>query len=223
MATVLKIGGSVLGAPNDAAQLQSYLSLLNDTPEIVGVVVGGGTVARQYIETGRGLNMSESNLDRVGISVTDVNAELVSGALTRKATTVPNFTGANTYANIGYLPVMGSTTPEQTTDTVAVQLAEHLGAERLIIATDIDGVYSADPDTTPDAARYDSLSIDEARSIIAEHTQAGTSTPIGRAALNALADTTITTYVIDGSDASSVKSVLDNLSSYPGTRIAPTN
>jgi len=52
--------------------------------------------------------------------------------------------------------------PFFTTDTTAVLRAAELGAEAVLKATDVDGVYSADPKLDPKAKRYDSLTHDEA-------------------------------------------------------------
>ena len=52
--------------------------------------------------------------------------------------------------------------PFFTTDTTAVLRAAELGAEAVLKATDVDGVYSADPKLNPKAKRYDHLTHDEA-------------------------------------------------------------
>ncbi|MGI9385932.1 MAG: uridine monophosphate kinase [Methyloligellaceae bacterium] len=52
----------------------------------------------------------------------------------------------------------GTGNPYFTTDTAAALRAAEMGCDALIKATQVDGVYSADPKTTPDARRYDTLS-----------------------------------------------------------------
>ena len=52
---------------------------------------------------------------------------------------------------------MGGTTPGQTTDAVSAVLAENVNAERLIYATSVPGVFSADPKTHPDAEPFGEL------------------------------------------------------------------
>jgi uridylate kinase len=56
----------------------------------------------------------------------------------------------------------GSGNPFFTTDTTAVLRAAELGAEAVLKATDVDGVYSADPKQDPNAKRYDCLTHQEA-------------------------------------------------------------
>jgi uridylate kinase len=56
----------------------------------------------------------------------------------------------------------GTGSPFFTTDTTAALRALEIGAEVLLKATKVDGVFSADPMTHPDAERYDSITYDEA-------------------------------------------------------------
>ena len=56
----------------------------------------------------------------------------------------------------------GTGNPFFTTDTAAVLRAAELRCDAVLKATQVDGVYSADPKTNPDAVRYDRLTHDEA-------------------------------------------------------------
>ena len=53
----------------------------------------------------------------------------------------------------GRIVVMGGVAVGQTTDAVAALLAEYVRADRLIVATSVDGVYTADPEKDPDAKK----------------------------------------------------------------------
>jgi len=55
----------------------------------------------------------------------------------------------------------GTGNPFFTTDTAAALRAAEMGCEALFKATQVDGVYSADPQTTPNARRYEKLSYDD--------------------------------------------------------------
>jgi uridylate kinase len=55
----------------------------------------------------------------------------------------------------------GTGNPFFTTDTAAALRAAEMGCDALLKATQVDGVYSADPETTPNAKRYDRLSYDD--------------------------------------------------------------
>ena len=67
---------------------------------------------------------------------------------------VAGFQGINEYGDITTLGRGGS-------DTTAVALATYLKAEKVYIYTDVDGVYSADPNTNPNALKYDTISYDK--------------------------------------------------------------
>ena len=56
---------------------------------------------------------------------------------------------------------MGGVAPGQTTDAVAALLAEYVRADRLIIPTSVDGVYTADPEKDPTATKFHDITYDE--------------------------------------------------------------
>ena len=60
----------------------------------------------------------------------------------------------------------GSGCPYFSTDTAAVLRAAEIGADAILLAKNIDGVYSADPAKDPTAVRYDEISYDE---VLAKH------------------------------------------------------
>src|SRR5207247_10706486 len=111
------------------------------------VLTGGGRVARYYIETGRSVGIGERTLDGFGIAVTRLNARLLSAALRGRANREP----ATAYAEAARLArrypivVMGGTRPGHTTDRVSASLARFVRAHRIVNATSVDEVYSADP------------------------------------------------------------------------------
>lgn len=106
-----------------------------------------GRIARYYITTGRELNASEDQLDEMGIAATRLNARLLQLALGSAAeASVPHTVEeAAKQGRKGRVVVMGGTTPGHTTDGVSAALAERVGATRVVNATSVDGVYSADP------------------------------------------------------------------------------
>ena len=67
---------------------------------------------------------------------------------------VAGFQGINEYGDVTTLGRGGS-------DTTAVALAAYLKAEKVYIYTDVDGVYSDDPNTNPNAVKYDTISYDK--------------------------------------------------------------
>jgi len=163
---VISLGGSII-IPGDRdgeflCRFASMLRPLIDDLEIY-VVCGGGRTARYYINTGRELGGSEEQLDEMGIEVTRLNARLLQISLGELAgDTVPR-TVEETAAEgrRGRVAIMGGTTPGHTTDGVSAALAEMVGASRIVNATSVDGVYSADPKKYEDSVKFERLTFAE--------------------------------------------------------------
>src|SRR5207247_9921709 len=108
---------------------------------------------RCYIGTGRASGIGERTLDEFGIAVTRLNARLLAAALAGRANREP----AKTYAEAAKLArrypivIMAGTRPGHTTDRVSASLARFVRAARIVNATSVDGVYSADPKRNPSA------------------------------------------------------------------------
>jgi uridylate kinase len=163
---VVSLGGSVLvPGDDDARHLRNLAALLRDVSAHVKlfVVTGGGRIARYYIETGRALGIRERTLDEFGIAVTRLNARLLAAALAGGANLEP----ATTYAEAVKLArshpivLMAGTRPGHTTDLVAASLARFIHAARIVNATSVDGVYTADPRKDPKARLRDRMTFAE--------------------------------------------------------------
>ena len=141
----------------------------------VGVVIGGGNIFR-------GSGLAAAGMDRVtgdhmGMLATVMNALAMQdaiekhGGFARVMSAIPIHDVAEDYIRrraIRHIEkgrivlfAAGIGNPFFTTDSAAALRAVELGADLLLKATKVDGVYSADPVAHPDAVRYDSLSYDE--------------------------------------------------------------
>ncbi|MFZ3162530.1 MAG: UMP kinase, partial [Methanothrix sp.] len=82
MILVYSLGGSIL-AGRDAKSLQEYADALKELAKAhqIYVVVGGGRIAREYIEKARALGASEMFCDLIGIGATKLNSALLIAAL----------------------------------------------------------------------------------------------------------------------------------------------
>ena len=81
---VISIGGSViLSKEADTVFLKNLSNLLIKLSKQykIFIIVGGGNVARKYIQFGRELNFNEHTLDQIGIDVTRVNAKILTNIL----------------------------------------------------------------------------------------------------------------------------------------------
>jgi uridylate kinase len=186
-------------------------------------VVGGGGTARKYIGAARRLGANEVQLDQIGIDVTRINARLLIAALDDRAAPSPahEYEEAGEALRRGDVPVMGGVMPGQTTDAVAAALAEYVDADLLVYATSVDGVFSADPDSDPDAEQYSRLTGTELVDLVAPMSRgAGASAPVDLLAAKLIERSKMRTVVLDGTDPDAVASaVLDG--EHSGTDVVP--
>ena len=142
----------------------------------LGIVVGGGNIFRGVEVSSRGV--ARPTGDTMGMLATVMNSLVLEAAIARNgapATTlsaVPmptvceHFTRRRALERIGEGKVVllagGTGNPFFTTDTTAVLRAAELDCQAVLKATNVDGVYSADPKTDKTATRYDRLSPREA-------------------------------------------------------------
>jgi uridylate kinase len=163
---VVSIGGSVLiPDDNDHEYLSRLAEMLIDLSRRVKltIVVGGGKVSRYYINLGRKLGFNEQNLDEMGVNVTRLNAKLLILALSGNSNDYPATSVAEAVV-IGRdhpIVVMGGTSPGHTTDGVAASVAEFANANRIVNATNVDGVYTKDPNVHDDAEKIEKMSFEE--------------------------------------------------------------
>jgi len=167
MRVVIRIGGSVVASPPNPTLVSKYARLLGDLKkkgyELV-VVVGGGSLAREFIRIARDMGLSESYQDKVAISVSRLLAQLLAmrlGDLGLEG--IPtSIDEAVEGLKTGKIVVMGGVRPGMTTDAVAAMVAEKVGAGLLVKATDQDGIYTRDPKKYPLAAKkIERLSFDD--------------------------------------------------------------
>lgn len=184
---VVSVGGSVLIPGQDDA---SYIRRLSDMIREVAsevqlaVVVGGGKAARQYVDLGRALGGSVDELDELGIGITRVNAKLLCVALGDIANTeIPvKAEECASMSQPGKVAVMGGTEPGHTTDAVSAMIAQAIDADRIVNASNVDAVFSADPRKDPNAKRYDRMTIHQLNDVVYHDHDAGKSSvfdPLG--------------------------------------------
>jgi uridylate kinase len=142
----------------------------------VAVVVGGGNIFRGVDVSSRGV--SRPTGDTMGMLATVMNCLALESALERKgksartlcALAMPQvcelFTrkAALRYLSEGRIVLFagGTGNPFFTTDTTAVLRASEIGAQAVLKATNVDGVYSADPKLDKNAKRFERLSHSQA-------------------------------------------------------------
>ena len=179
---LLKLSGEALLGNEDFGIDPEVLSrMANELKEVnalgiqVGVVVGGGNIFR-----GQGLaraGMDRVTGDHMGMLATLINSLALQDALERVDVFARVMSGlqinevcedyirrrAVRHLEKGRVTIFGAGmgNPFFTTDTAASLRAIEIGADILVKATRVDGVYDADPETHPDARRYDELTYDK--------------------------------------------------------------
>ena len=178
---VLSIGGSVLRAGEGDRQ---YWADLADLLRRLGaefpllVTTGGGRTAREYIQLGRGLGLTEVELDEIGIEVTRLHARLLAARVGPPSPVHPPATVAEAIQELRHASpvILGGTEPGHTTDGVAALLAVRSRASRLVNATNVAGIYDRDPRTDPHARLRERLKWSEFQAMV----EAGTTTDAGQ-------------------------------------------
>jgi len=141
----------------------------------IGIVIGGGNIFRGMV--GASTGMDRATADYMGMLATVMNAMALADALRQaniqarvqsalniEQVVEPYIRGkAIRYLEEGKVVVFGAGTgnPFFTTDTAALRGTE-IGAEIVLKATKVDGIYTADPKTDPTATRFARISFDEA-------------------------------------------------------------
>ena len=146
----------------------------------VGIVVGGGNFWRGLKDGGD--RMERTRADHMGMLATAINCLAIADVLEQKGVDVRVQTAiemrsvaepyirskAIRHLEKGRVVIFGCGTgnPFFSTDTGAVLRAAEIGADAILLAKNIDGVYSADPAKDPTAVKYDAITYDE---VLARH------------------------------------------------------
>lgn len=221
MRIVISLGGSVLA--NATGSLAGYADIIKKIARnnAIFIVTGGGQTARDYIKVARTLGASESACDMIGIDATRLNARLLISALGDAAYPEPprTYTDAAAAGLLGKVVVMGGVIPGQTTDAVSAVLAEHVGADLLINATSVDGVYTKDPNKYSDAKMIPSMTPRQLVEIV-RHTEmvAGANSPFDLMAAKIIERSGIKTLVISGKDPVNILNAVKG--THTGTAIS---
>lgn len=173
MHLVIRIGGSVIASPVNPTLIGKYVQMLKGLKEQqheMAVVVGGGTLAREFIGIAKALGLAEAVQDKVAISVSRIFAQLFEEKLQGLGCGCVPLTvkEAVKCLDMKKIMVMGGLKPGMTTDTVAALIAEHIDADLFIKATDQEGIYDKDPKHYADAVRFEHLSFDDLSRVFAE-------------------------------------------------------
>jgi len=204
MRVVVRIGGSVVASPVNTELMSKYADLLRTLKKQgheVAVVVGGGSLAREFIAIAKKLRLDEKAQDEIAISVSRLFAQLFLEKLgdmsgRKVALTLDD---AAEFLSEGKIVLMGGLKPGITTDAVAALVAERVKADLLVKGTDQDGVYNKDPRKHADAVKLDRLSFEDLSNVFSENKhKAGMHQIVDPEAINVLKRGHMALVVVNG-------------------------
>lgn len=179
---LLKLSGEALMGdldygiePTVIQRMAAEIAAVREKGVEIAIVIGGGNIFR-------GAGLARAGMDRVtgdymGMLATVMNALAIQDALESKGVFARVMSAlqihevcedyirrrAVRHLEKGRVVILaaGTGNPFFTTDTAASLRAIEIGADVLLKATKVDGVYDADPVSNPDASRYDTVSFDK--------------------------------------------------------------
>lgn len=180
---LLKLSGEGLAGedgfgihPGLIADIAAQIREIHELGTEISIVIGGGNIIRGMTAASQGMDRAQA--DYMGMLASVINAMALQDALekqgvsTRVQTAIVIAQVAEPYIRRRAMRHMekgrivifaaGTGNPYFTTDTAAALRAAEVQAEVVMKATQVDGVYSADPHKDPNAVRYDELSFAEA-------------------------------------------------------------
>ncbi|MFX1455396.1 MAG: UMP kinase [Promethearchaeota archaeon] len=231
---VIKLGGSLLFTDDnkiDVKKITEFNNLLKDNKNLGTIIIicGGGLIARKYINAVRSLGGSESIADIFGIEVSRINAKLLITSLKNHAypqvpKSMEELSLALLFKNI---IVMGGLQPGQSTTSVALEVAEFIGAEEVVILTDVEGIFDKDPNRFDDAKLKEFLTLAELGNLILnfennKQAAAGEYRIFDFVSLQILKRSDIKVIVTSGKDLNQFRKILDGEKEIIGTIISRT-
>ncbi len=171
------MGGDAFGINRETLwRIVNEIKAVADLGVEIGVVIGGGNIFRGM--AGASTGMDRATADYMGMLATVMNAMALADAMRQanlparvqsamniEQVVEPYIRGkAIRYLEEGKVVIFGGGTgnPFFTTDTAAALRGSEIGAEIVLKATKVDGVYTADPKKDPSATRFNRISFDEA-------------------------------------------------------------
>jgi len=202
---VIKISGSLVYPPDPTyvkALVQSIMEA-EDLSYHPAIVVGGGPVARSYITALRQIGANQAVQDLSGIWGARLNALFLSLALNpRSIPRVPHTIEEvlDIYSR-GLIPVIGGFQPGQSTNAVALVVAEAIGAKTVLnLLRGVEGVYDRPPDK-PGARLLDRITLEDLQDIVEEYAQeAGRYQLIDHVAIKIARRSKIRIHYVNGND-----------------------
>lgn len=185
------------------------------------IIAGGGKTARRYQDAADSLQaLNKEDLDWIGIHATRLNGHLLRTILKDIAHPIM-VTNPDEVADAPKdtrVVIASGYRPGASTDLRAIQIAERVGAAKVVNLSNIDNVYTADPKTDPTATPIEDITWSEFRKLIPSEWDPGLSSPFDPVAAREAEAKNIEVACINGSKLEELKKYLDG-QAFIGTRI----
>jgi uridylate kinase len=181
---VLKLSGEALREPGSRDNISPQIveQIADQIAEVkafgieLAIVIGGGNIWRGLAASHRGMNRTTA--DYMGMLATVINGLALMSALEERGISVRVQTAiemhnvaepfilrrAIRHLELGHVVIFvaGTGNPFFSTDTTAALRANEIGADIILKATKVDGIYDSDPIKNPDAVRFEEITYSEA-------------------------------------------------------------
>ncbi len=223
---VMSVGGSLIVPDQIDTTFLKTLKNFIDSQTALGrrfiIIAGGGKTARRYQDAAAEVSeLASDDLDWMGIHATRLNGHLLRTIF--RDTAHPHMvTNPDEILDIPAdkdVVVAAGYRPGCSTDLRAIQIAQRVGAKKVINLSNIDYVYTDDPRKNPDAQKIETITWSEFRALIPSDWDPGLSSPFDPIAAKEADETGIEVAIINGDKPEALVSYLDG-KEFVGTLIA---
>ncbi len=224
---VISVGGSLIVPDQiDTRFLAQFKTLVTDEIAASGrrfvIITGGGKTARRYQEAAGSVSeLAADDLDWLGIHATRLNGHLVR-TIFREVAHPVMVTNPDEILDVpqsAKLIVASGYRPGSSTDYRAIQIADRIDAKKIINLSNVDYVYTDDPNKNPNAEKIEIASWAEFRKIIPAEWDPGLSSPFDPVAAREAEKLGIEVALINGNKLAELTHYLND-EPFIGTRIS---
>jgi len=224
---VMSVGGSLIVPDQiDTTFLKNLKTFIDDQTTNHGrrfiIIAGGGKTARRYQDAaGEVSDLTADDLDWMGIHATRLNGHLLRTIFRDSAHRVM-ITNPDDILDVQKsekVIIAAGYRPGSSTDLRAVQIAERIGATKVINLSNIDYVYTDDPRTNPAATKIETITWTEFRALIPTEWDPGLSSPFDPIAAKVADGRQIEVAIINGEKLAELAAYLDD-QPFVGTKIS---
>ncbi|MFA5797114.1 MAG: UMP kinase [Candidatus Woesearchaeota archaeon] len=217
---IISLGGSLIVPEGiDTVFLDAFKRFIFSRPERFVIITGGGRTARTYQAAIKAMgDLNSEDADWIGIHATRLNAHLIRTIFRNYANPKLVCDPRTKVSFKEKILVAAGWEPGFSTDYDAVLLAKQLKVKKLINLSNIDYVYSKDPNKYADAKRIEEINWKDFRKIVGDKWDPGLNTPFDPVASKEAEKLKLEVAIMNGRDFANVTAYLDG-KKFKGTII----